>query len=151
MVCRAVASRAELRLHLRIRRTVFVDEQAIFASTDHDSRDDDEATIHVLGFCDGAAGGTVRLYPLDDAGLTWQGDRLAVLPPFRTSGLGKPLVRFAVRTAAQRGGQVMHAHIQMANVRFFQRLGWTAVGDIEEYCGVPHQPMEIDLQAHPDG
>ena len=151
MVCRAVASRAEFRLHLRIRREVFVREQAIFASSDRDSLDDDEATIHVLGFCDGAASGTVRLYPLDGEGLTWQGDRLAVLPPFRTSGLGRPLVRFAVRTAAQRGGRVMHAHVQVPNVRFFQRLGWTAAGDIEEYCGVPHQPMQIDLQAHPDG
>lgn len=151
ILVRTVASPAELRSHLRIREAVFVNEQALFAGTDRDIHDDDPATLHVLALCDGVAAGTVRLYPLDPAGLTWQGDRLAVLVPFRTQSVGKPLVRFAVRTAAQRGGRVMHAHVQLANVRFFQRLGWTLLGEPEDYCGIPHQGMEIDLHAHPQG
>src|SRR5918994_7830861 len=85
--------------HHRIRAEVFVREQGLFWESDRDGRDDDAATIKVLGFRGDVAGGAVRLYPLDDAG-HWQGDRLAVLAGSRGHGLGAPLVRFAVATAA---------------------------------------------------
>jgi putative N-acetyltransferase (TIGR04045 family) len=145
--CRLVTSAAERDLHMRIRNVVFVGEQAIFTESDRDAHDADPATLHVLGICGGVAAGTVRLYPGGGSGGSWTGDRLAVLPEFRAQGLGKPLVRFAVRTAAERGGNWMNAHIQVANVSFFERLGWKAVGDPEPYCGRPHQAMVIDLRA----
>jgi putative N-acetyltransferase (TIGR04045 family) len=132
--------------HHRIREEVFVREQALFQGSDRDGRDDDAATIKVLGFRDGVPGGAVRLYPLDDAG-HWQGDRLAVLAGTRGRGLGAPLVRFAVATAVSRGGHLMTAHIQPRNVPFFERLGWSVSGEGEVYVGVPHVPMAIDLTA----
>jgi len=39
----------------------------------------------------------------------------------------------------------MIAHIQTANVRFSERLGWSAYCDAEEYLGLTHQPMHIAL------
>ncbi|OLT21604.1 hypothetical protein BJF78_08355 [Pseudonocardia sp. CNS-139] len=72
-------------------------------------------------------------------------DRLAVLPEFRTAGLGGPLVRFAVATAGVRGGRLMRAHVQVANERFFHRLGWRTDGPVETYVGHPHVPMSIAL------
>lgn len=93
------------------------------------------------------AGGAVRLYPLDDEGL-WKGDRLAVLDPFRRRRLGAPLVRFAVKTAGERGGHRMLAHVQVPNVPFFVRLGWEPVGEPEEYVGHLHQLMAIDLRSN---
>ena len=39
----------------------------------------------------------------------------------------------------------MSAHIQLANVRFFQRLGWQMRGEHEIYAGLIHQPMSIEL------
>ena len=39
----------------------------------------------------------------------------------------------------------MVAHIQLANVDFFSRLGWEPRGDVEIYVGLPHQLMAIDL------
>jgi hypothetical protein len=68
-----------------------------------------------------------------------------VLETFRLRGLGAPLVRCAVATAAVLGGRVMHAHIQPTNVRFFQRLGWQPLGEREIYAGLVHQPMKIEL------
>ena len=53
----------------------------------------------------------------------WKGDRLAVLPGQRRYGLGAPLVRFAVTTAALRGGREMGAYIQPANNTFFEWVG----------------------------
>ena len=91
------------------------------------------------------AGGAVRLYPLDDEGL-WKGDRLAVLDPFRRRRLGGPLVRFAVKTAGERSGHRMLAHVQVPNVPFFERLGWHTVGEPEEFVGHLHQLMAIELR-----
>jgi putative N-acetyltransferase (TIGR04045 family) len=144
VACRAVRDDAERELHLEIRRRVFVEEQGLFEGTDRDAHDDDPATIHVLGLCGEVAAGAVRLYRLEEPGV-WKGDRLAVLPPFRSRGLGAPLVRYAVRTAAEAGGRVMVAHIQPGNVTFFEHLGWERVGELVSFVGRPHQMMAIDL------
>jgi len=140
-----VATPAERALHLRIRAEVFVGEQGLFSVTDRDAHDDDPDTLHVLGLCGPVAAGAVRLYPLDEPGL-WKGDRLAVLPGLRKHGLGAPLVRFAVRTAGERGGREMLAQVQLANVGFFERLGWGRLGEPGDYCGRPHQRMRIGLR-----
>ncbi|MGH3231914.1 MAG: MSMEG_0567/Sll0786 family nitrogen starvation N-acetyltransferase, partial [Streptosporangiaceae bacterium] len=151
MTCRAVATAAERYAHFRVRHQVFVIEQGLFRGldgpadgADTDARDDDPATIHVIGLADEAICGTVRLYPLDGPG-RWKGDRLAVLASHRHLGLGAPLVRFAVRSARMRGGREMEAFIQPANVAFFRWLGWRPAGGLVDYAGIPHQRMLIDL------
>jgi predicted GNAT family N-acyltransferase len=170
VACRAAREPEELSLHHEIRRRVFVEEQGLFDGSDRDDHDGDPATVHILGLCGDVAGGAVRCYPLTERltdGLTdgladtpngavavdgvdtgpglWKGDRLAVLPSFRHNGLGAPLVRFAVRTAAEAGGRKMVAHIQPSNVAFFEHLGWYTVGEPVSYVGRPHQAMAIDL------
>ncbi|GEL27156.1 acetyltransferase [Pseudonocardia sulfidoxydans NBRC 16205] len=147
--CRAALTAADRDEVFAIRRTVFVAEQSLFEGSDLDDRDDDPTTIHVVGTVGGITAGTVRLYPLRPGHPEgdWQGDRLAVLPGFRSSGLGAPLVRFAVATAGELGGARMIAHVQMPNEMFFRRLGWARVGAPEIYVGQPHLLMEIDLQA----
>jgi putative N-acetyltransferase (TIGR04045 family) len=142
--CRLVASESERELHYAIRHAAFVEEQRIFPVDDRDERDAD--ALHIVGVVDGVVAGAVRIYRLDDTGL-WKGDRLAVLEPFRQHGLGAPLVRFAVKTAGERGGHTMVAQIQPQHVAFFERLGWRRVGPVADYVGLPHQKMEIALSA----
>ena len=142
-VCLVAVRPDQRELHHAIRHEVFVGEQGFFADSDRDARDDDPATIHVLGYYGGIAAGTVRLYPLGES--VWRGDRLAVLPAFRRRRVGAPLVRFAVATAGARGGRRMIAHIQPQNVPFFIHLGWQPIGEITDYVGHPHQRMEIPL------
>lgn len=141
--CRPVGDAAERALHHRIRQLVFVEEQGLFLADDRDAHDDDPATVHVLGVVDGVPAGTVRLYPL--GGGLWKGDRLAVLPDQRHSGIGGPLVRYAVATAAALGGRRMDATVQAVNTAFFRALGWTCVGGPVDHLGVPHQSMTIEL------
>jgi putative N-acetyltransferase (TIGR04045 family) len=151
-----VATAAERCAHFRIRHQVFVIEQGMFGGSygraggaggdDTDGHDDDPATIHVIGRAAETICGTVRLYPLGpDPRGQWKGDRLAVLASYRHLGLGAPLVRFAVSAAARLGGLGMEAFIQPANVAFFRWLGWERTGDLEDYAGLPHQRMLIDL------
>src|SRR5262249_36476472 len=142
LACRAVATPGERAAHFRIRHQVFVVEQGLFRGAgaagggqDRDFRDEDPATIHVVGLADGVICGTVRLYPLPAPG-TWKGDRLAVLAGHRHQGLGAPLVRFAVATAASRGGKEMEAYIQPANVTFFAWLGWRRAGGPVDYARI---------------
>lgn len=152
ILCRPAAGPDEAALHHHIRHDVFVVEQLVFDESDIDAHDASDATIKVVAWTAAPLtgwdpGGAVRLYPLDGVarpGAVWQGDRLAVLPAFRP-WLGAPLVRFAVDTAASLGGSEMVAHVQTANVRFFERLGWQRRGEPELYVGLPHQLMAIDL------
>jgi putative N-acetyltransferase (TIGR04045 family) len=144
ILCRPVAGPDEAAMHHRIRHEVFVLEQEVFAASDLDAHDASDATIKVLAWTASQPAGAVRLYPLEPE--IWQGDRLAVLPDFRAWNLGGPLVRFAVETAALLGGVEMVAHVQTANVRFFERLGWYRRGESEIYVGLPHQLMSIDLR-----
>jgi putative N-acetyltransferase (TIGR04045 family) len=148
LACRVAATMEDVSVHHAVRHAVFVQEQRIFADTDRDERDDDPATIKVLGVGGSIAGGAVRLYRLDEPGL-WRGDRLAVLPAFRRHGLGAPLVRFAVRTAGELGGELMVAYIQPRNVEFFRRLGWRTAGEPRDHVGLPHQMMTIGLEPNP--
>ncbi len=143
-VCALARGPEELAGHFAIRRSVFVEAQGLFAFDDRDERDDDPMTLHAVGLAGDEVVGAVRLYPLDATGL-WKGDRLAVLPTERALRLGAMLVRFAVRTAGERGGRLMVARVQVRNVRFFERLGWRCDGNAGPMLGVTHQPMAIEL------
>ena len=97
ILCRPAAGPDEATLHHRIRHDVFVLEQEVFADSDLDAHDASDATIKVVAWTAAPLtgwepGGAVRLYPIEPG--IWQGDRLAVLAPFRP-WLGAPLVRFA--------------------------------------------------------
>lgn len=142
--CRMVADPADLVAHHRIRHEVFVVEQGLFADSDEDTHDTDPRTVHLIGLIGKVPAGTVRLWPRGDG--TWKGDRLAVVRGKRHIGLGRPLVQLAVRTAAGLGGSRMHAQVQVANVQFFQTLGWACDGAAQDYLGAPHQHMSIELR-----
>jgi putative N-acetyltransferase (TIGR04045 family) len=142
-VCRLVTHDADLAAHHAVRRSVFVEEQHVFAGSDLDGWDDDPTTLHVVGLVDGRPAGSVRLYPLGDG--DWKGDRLAVLPGSRAGRLGASLVRFAVARAAERGGARMIALVQAPNEVFFRRLGWSRLEALD-YVGLPHVRMEIGLR-----
>jgi putative N-acetyltransferase (TIGR04045 family) len=142
--CRVAAGAAELGAHFDVRRRVFVEQQGLFDGSDRDERDEREDTLHAIGVVEGRVAGAVRLYPLDGDGL-WKGDRLAVLPEARVRHVGALLVLFAVATAGELGGREMVAQVQVANVRFFERLGWRADGPPAPYVGVMHQAMAIPL------
>ncbi|MGH3277905.1 MAG: MSMEG_0567/Sll0786 family nitrogen starvation N-acetyltransferase [Trebonia sp.] len=151
ITCRPAVSAAELAEHHAIRHEVFVNEQKVFSGSDRDAHDRGDAVIHLLGRCGDTPAGAVRLFPVDETGRLWQGDRLCVLPGFRTRGLGAPLVRCAVASAGARGGTRMIAHIQLPNVRFFTHLGWRPEGDAEIYAGREHQRMVTELPSPSDG
>jgi radical SAM protein (TIGR04043 family)/putative N-acetyltransferase (TIGR04045 family) len=133
---------------LSIRHAVFVEEQGLFDGSDQDEYD--RSAILLVAQKNDRIIGTVRIFPDGSQGSGhWVGGRLAVHRDFRVFRVGAGLVREAMRQVKKRRCTVFCAHIQEKNVRFFQKLGWAAVGPMEVYCGHPHQQMLADLSRVP--
>ena len=139
-----VETDAEREGHFAVRHAIFVDEQQMFPRTDVDEHDD--AAIHIVAVAAaGAVVGAVRCYPAGDD--VWYGGRLAVLAAYRhhPAAIGPNLCRLAEATVIEHGCRRFLAYIQTQNVRFFQRLGWSVVGEPVDYHGQPHQLMAASL------
>ncbi|MGF1457689.1 MAG: MSMEG_0567/Sll0786 family nitrogen starvation N-acetyltransferase [Leptolyngbyaceae cyanobacterium] len=140
----------DVRAYFRLRREIFCEEQGLFAEDDIDATDDVAYSIiavehHVL------AGrqvvGIVRIYETEER--LWYGGRLGVKPNYRRVGsIGKGLIQKAVTTANAWGCDRFLATVQLQNVRFFRRLHWASLQELE-ICDRPHHLMEADLAFYP--
>ncbi|MEO0541776.1 MAG: MSMEG_0567/Sll0786 family nitrogen starvation N-acetyltransferase [Cyanobacteria bacterium P01_A01_bin.105] len=91
--------------------------------------------------------GVVRIY--EETPRLWYGGRLGVHPDFRRVGrIGKGLIQKAVTTAHTWGCDRFLATVQQQNVRFFTRLHWQSLEEID-IVGRPHHLMEADLAFYP--
>ena len=139
-----------LREAQKLRNDVFVVEQGIFQTSDHDVFDNSAhtlvATIGMLGIPE-AVVGTVRIH--EQAPGVWVGSRLAVDKAYRSvKGLGKALIAMAVCSAKAQGCNVFYANVQLQNVALFQKLGWQALGEVNVH-GVGHMFMQANLELYP--
>lgn len=128
----------------RLRREVFVDEQAMFDRSDSDDHDDDPRMIVLVARNpSGAVLGGVRLGPAGpgaDIGW-WFGGRLVVGRNARDGrSIGGALVRAACARAEVEGVLRFDATVQPSRQRFFTRLGWHEAGRTQ-VAGAPHVVM----------
>src|SRR5690242_11869172 len=130
IVCKIAETAAEYEGHFAVRHAVFVDEQRLFEETDVDEHDADAVQIVAVDRETRATVGAVRCYPAGNG--VWYGGRLAVLKSYRhcAASIGANLCRLAEATVIERGCQQFLAYIQPQNVRFFERLGWRAIGEL---------------------
>ena len=139
-----IARTAEhLAEYYQVRREIFVLEQGVFQDSDRDAHDDEG--IPIVALVDGRVAGAVRCYPGEDG--VWYGGRLAVRKEYRVGfDLGGMLVKKAVQVMEERKDvKRFLANIQIQNVRFFQRLGWTCLEEGSVINGRKHQVMEKTL------
>ena len=133
-------SHGDRTAYARLRRDVFVAEQAMFAGHDGDDVDLDPRTVVLLARTpQGDVLGGVRLHPVGERDLGWwRGSRLVVTPAARRGlGVGAALVRAACATAESLGALRFEATVQAGNEVLFRRLGWSVVGPVELH-GRPH-------------
>ena len=122
---------------LRIRRAVFVDEQGGPPEDEPDAWD--ASARHWLVLLGGQAIGTARLYePSPGVGKV---GRVAVLPEFRGAGVGRRLVEEVAAHARAHGYREVILDAQTAACAFYERLGFTAEGEVFMEAGIPHQRM----------
>jgi predicted GNAT family N-acyltransferase len=122
-----------------VRRSVFIEEQAIPESEEWD--DVDPVARHVLALTRNRdAVGTGRLEPTGKIG------RVAVLPQYRGSGVGSLIMGHLVNQATESGFTSVYLHAQAAAAGFYERLGFRAVGPAFDEVGIPHVRMSLGIK-----
>jgi putative N-acetyltransferase (TIGR04045 family) len=145
LCCRIARTATERDAYFELRRSIFCDEQRLFAGSDRDQVDASAHPIVCLAGEDVV--GVVRIWE-DGPGLWW-GGRLGVRRDHRTVGsVGRCLVRTAVGTARAWGARRFQATVQSPNVAFFRRLRWRSLQELQLH-GLVHQLMEADLDHYP--
>lgn len=136
---------AQRQAYFDLRHAIFVEEQGIF--TDSDVDDIDAFASPIVATLATVVVGIVRIYEVEPR--LWYGGRLGVhLDHRRAAQVGKGLIHKAVTTANTWGCDRFLATVQIQNVRFFQRLHWNSLEELD-LCGLPHHLMEADLGYYP--
>ncbi|MGX7678101.1 GNAT family N-acetyltransferase [Jatrophihabitans sp. DSM 45814] len=75
----------------------------------------------------------------------WQLRGMATEPAAQGRGAGTAVVVEAHLVAARNGAKLLWCLARATAVSFYERNGWTVVGDEFEAIGIPHRNMERDL------
>lgn len=143
-------SEADIADYFALRQQIFCEEQGLFEQHDRDQIDRRSypivAIAHTANQPDRVVG-VVRIY--EQSPRLWYGGRLGVHPDFRRGWrIGKGLIQKAVTTANTWGCDQFLATVQVQNVRFFTRLHWDRLKEIE-ILERPHHLMQADLAYYP--
>lgn len=135
-----------------LRQQIFCQEQGLFEGHDRDAVDDSAYPIVAIAHPKSQPAqvvGVVRIY--EESPRVWYGGRLGTHPDFRRGWrIGKGLIYKAVTTANTWGCDRFLATVQEQNVRFFTRLHWESLEEIE-ILGKTHHLMQADLDFYPAG
>jgi hypothetical protein len=164
-VFKIARTREELDGYWALRRSIFCEEQAIFRGSDRDAIDERAVPIVCESLIAGMEDAVVGVVRIDERepGL-WYGSRLGVAANFRSvkrlspsvavrnhqpvfrglGALGAGLIYKAVSTANKIGCHEFLATVQHQNARFFQRLHWEPLEQLELF-GIQHVKMRADL------
>ncbi len=129
---------------LRIRRAVFVDEQAVPEEFEIDSLDEKGAACdRFLILCDGRDAGTFRCFYESPETVHLQ--RFCVLKEYRLRGLGRSGLLSAEKFYAERGAKEITLNAQCSAAGFYERCGYKAVSGAFYEAGMPHVKMVKDI------
>lgn len=121
----------------RIRQKVFQEEQGVSAELEFDGKD--ETAQHLLAYLDKIAVGTLRIRRLDSESAKIE--RLAVLPEARGKGIGKALMKQALREIEEQGFHQAVLNAQVYIQSLYETLGFEVVGDRFQEAGILHVKM----------
>jgi predicted GNAT family N-acyltransferase len=134
------ADRAELAA---LRTRVFVEEQGVPPEIEQDAADD--TAVHAVSRDDaGRLVATGRLLVRPGSTTATMG-RMAVEASVRGGGYGAAVLAELHRQAVLRGITEIELHAQIGARRFYERAGYTAVGDGYEEAGIAHITMRCRL------
>ena len=151
---RRVTTAADLATCLRLRWTVFIEEQGVPPSLERDGYDRialPEATsepIHALAEL--PSPWKSLPVPAGAGRITWLGDglakvqRMAVIDDARGKGVGAALLRFLEQEARKAGARRFTLGAQLTARGFYKKLGYQEVGEVFLDAGIEHIKMEKD-------
>lgn len=124
-----------------VRRAVFIVEQGIPEEEEWD--DADAGAGHWVALLDGEAVGCARMTPEGKIG------RMAVLAPYRGKGIGAALLQACVAYALDRRFTSVKLSAQQHALSFYEKQGFTAMGEPHIEVDIPHQWMQKILSTAP--
>jgi predicted GNAT family N-acyltransferase len=134
----SVATPADWPEVAALRTRVFVDEQGVPPEIEQDA--EDATAVHVLGRdADGTVVATGRLLLRGDG--TASIGRMAADASVRGRGHGAAVLGELHRQALVRGVTQIELHAQVSARGFYERAGYTAVGEEYEEAGIAHVTM----------
>jgi predicted GNAT family N-acyltransferase len=123
-----------------IRRRVFIDEQGISEAGEMDGTD--ASCVHLVAYDDnGSAAATGRIVVTRDA---FTIGRVAVLPEYRGRDYGTFVMQTLIHACYGMGGLRQQIHAQLSARGFYEKLGFTAYGEVYAEEGIPHISMYHD-------
>jgi predicted GNAT family N-acyltransferase len=124
-----------------LRTRVFVGEQGVPPEIEQDAADAD--AVHVFSRDDsGALVATGRLLVRGSSAVI---GRMAADAAVRGRGYGAAVLEELHRQAVQRGVTAVELHAQVSARGFYERAGYTAVGEEYEEAGIRHITMRRSL------
>jgi predicted GNAT family N-acyltransferase len=136
---RLAESEADRRTCMRLRWTVFVEEQNVPPSLEVDEHDA-KGAVHALALFDGIPAGAGR-FVFVDPGVAQIG-RMAVIDDARGQGVGRALLWFLENEARRRGAKRFTLNAQVSARRFYEKAGYQGVGPVFDDAGIPHVRMD---------
>ncbi|MGY1593764.1 GNAT family N-acetyltransferase [Geodermatophilus sp. SYSU D00708] len=137
----SVATAADWPEVVALRTRVFVEEQGVPAEIEQDALD--ATAVHALVRDDaGRVVATGRLLTREGRAVI---GRMAVDAPVRGRGHGAAVLAELHRQAVLRGLPEVELHAQVTARGFYERAGYTVVGDEYEEAGIAHVTMRRDL------
>jgi GNAT superfamily N-acetyltransferase len=109
--------------------------------------DDEPGTFHVGAVDDGVIVGVATFVPREDS--VWQLRGMAVEPDRQGEGIGTAILAFGMARLRDAGARLVWANGRDTALGFYERAGWTVVGDgytlpvHGEGPGMPHHRVEL--------
>ncbi|PLV60104.1 GNAT family N-acetyltransferase [Thermotoga sp. KOL6] len=122
---------------LKIRRKVFIEEQGVSEEDEMDGKDSE--ALHVLLETSGKFVGVARVRKIDRD--TFKIERVAILKEERNKGYGRHLMKEIEKEIVTRGAKRIVLNAQVRVKGFYEKLGYTVVGDIFYEANIPHVKM----------
>jgi len=127
---------ADFDLAYSIRLEVFVKEQKVPVEIELDEYD--KVATHVLALENGTPVGCGRVVFFDEYAKI---GRVAVLLSKRKSGVGKMVCEELIKIAREQNAKKVILHAQCVATEFYEKLGFTAEGEIFDDAGIDHISM----------
>jgi predicted GNAT family N-acyltransferase len=131
----------EIDACMKLRKTVFVEEQGV--SEEEESDGEDNACSHVLAQIGGKPVGAARFRLVDDYVKI---QRVCVLKLERGKNIGAEIIQFIVKHANEAmEAKTVRLGAQVHALEFYRKLGFLEEGEEYMDASTPHMDMELQL------